>query len=1072
MHNRIKVSETGSILMTIIVLLVFMSLGAGVMLMFSSSNTQVAEHSIELRATKLAEAGIRYAAGQYRSAGDLSAKFNRLEAIHEEQVTLKDNNGSFTLKVNPSWFVSSSDYTNATNITLKVLGKFPQGFQAALPKAGIVKINDTFYIYSGGKVTLGKGLAADKFTITLNKGVTVSQNASVHLSFAPPFSQTVSENGSITIASSNSLKDVFPTRNGTFEIYKDEKDLAGTYRYTERTEGSVVLSGITPIKDGALPLTITASSRIVMGKQALIYSDGDLGSGILSSNQGVKFNIYLTEEMIIPANDPVTLDLGGSGSGGQDDFDDEKSGGGKGGGKGGGEDQTQLTNWEFTPDDKIAEKDLQTITTHEVETEFGKKWNSSNYVTFQNFSEVSQSSGYVAELVSKDDIDDDAENKNLYGIWGNASDNIFISGADGTILHYDGKDHNGVKWVKMKSNSSQTLRSMWGTPSISSTSNPDQIVTVGDSGEILEYEKGSWSRVVSSGNRTCFPSGSNYSGFDIYGVYGTDWDHITTYGDYGTSPYKWSGSEWYKYCGSPPPSSWKKKWLYYGSDSGVKWRPYDYRDWMYQMFRSNWETISGKTTHLFSVGYDRSKNQGFIFKEQPLKGSYYTRISSIKSINGIWGSSIDNIYAVGEGGKIVHSTNGTKSNSWSYITSPTKKDLNGIYGASEDYIYAAGDDGTILYYGGSAYKDKWQEVPSITSQTLNSVWGSDRTGIYAVGNNGTIIYLGYPSKQIGGLVLPLSKNKELADEWKTTNKYLSYSIQVKTVWGDDLDYGVSGICFRWHQPVSGKYAGYGVSFMRYDSSLKSSNDMIPDGIKPEYQGVNEKNDKLLLVLWEQYVSGGAEQRRWLAYKDITLDTKVVKSSNKTPRDLSSLFVRVDEKRIDSVKTNDISIYYGNASDSNQSSDKQYNNTTRNEYNPTFISSGTIKWPVFNLDNWTKCPNGPDKISCDEADSFTLVDNVSVAANPVEGDYNTKYWIVNPLADLIIANNSFSLRASRFTSPDGSSFGTQSDRSEIGLHVFGDIGDYGTQELVSFADFAVQLGIESDGVYSESSFDNL
>jgi len=1051
MHNKINISETGSILITILVMLVFLSLGAGVLLMFSSSNTQIAEHSIELRATKLAESGIRYAAGQYRSAGNLSAKFDRLEALHEEQVTLKDNNGSFRLRVNPYWFVSSANYTNATAVALKVLGKFPQGFQASLPAAGIVKINNDFYTYSGGKVTLGTGLASDKFSITLNKGVTMSQNTSVHLSFAPPSTQTVSENGAITIAASNGLKEVFPARNGMFEIYKDEKDLAGTYRYAERTPGSVVLSGITPVKDGALPLTITSSSRIVMGKQALVYSDGDLGSGIVSSNQSVGFNIYLTEEMIIPANDPVPLDLGGSGPGKQDDFNDEEK------------KHTQLTNWEFTPDDTIPEKDLKTITTHEVATEFGKKWNSSNYVTFQNFSTVSESSGYVAELVSKDDIDDASENKNLYGIWGNASDNIFVSGADGTILHYDGQDHNGVKWVKMTSNSSKTLQSLWGTPSISSTSNPDQIVAVGEGGEILEYEKGSWNRVVSPYNMTCFPSGSNYSGFDLYGVYGTGWDHITTYGDYGTSPYKWSGSEWYKYCGSAPPITNKRNWLYYGWDSGVKWRPYDDRNWMYRMFRSNWETLSGSTTHIFSVGYDRSKNQGFIFKEKPDKSSYYQRIPSIKSINGIWGSSINNIYAVGDGGKIARSTDGTKSNSWKSVVSPTNKNLNGIYGASDDYIYAAGDDGTILYYGGAAYKDKWQEVPGITSQTLNSVWGSDRTGIYAVGNNGTIVFLGYPSKPIGGLVLPLSKNTELSKEWSTTSKYLSYSIQVKTVWGDDLDYGVSGICFRWHQPVSGKYAGYGVSFMRYDSSLNNFNDMIPDGIKPEFQGVNEKNDKLLLVLWEQYISGGAEQRRWLAYKDITLDTKVVKSLNNTPRDLSSLFVRVDEKRIEGVKTNDITIYYGNASDSNQSPDNKYNNTLRNEYNPTFISSSTIKWPVFNLDDWTKCPNGPSSIPCNEADSFTLADNVSVADNPVKGDATTKYWIVNPLADLIIANNSFSLRASRFTSPDGSTFGTQSDRSEIGLHVFGDIGAYGTQALVSFADFAVQLGVKSDGV---------
>jgi len=1056
MHNKIKISETGSILITILVVLVFMSLGAGVLLMFSSSNTQVAEHNIELRATKLAEAGLRYAAGEYISAGNLAAKFNRLETLHDEQVTLKNNNGSFKLKINPYWFVSSANYNNATKITLKVPGKFPVGFQSALSTAGIVKINNDFYTYTGGSATLGSGLASDKFTITLNKGVTISQNTSVYLSFAPPSGQTVSENGSITISSSNNPRDAFPERNGIFELFRDEKDLVGTYRYKERKQGSVILSGITAINNSPLPVNITSSSRIVMEKQALISSAGDLGSGIVSSNQGTGFNIYMTDEVVIPQNDPTPLDLGGSGPGKQEDFDDEEKG------------ITQLKNWEFKPDKKISEKNQKTITTHEVATEFGKKWNSSNYVTFQNFTGVSPDQGYVATLVSKDDIDDAGENKNLYGIWGNASDNIFVTGADGTILHYDGKDHNGVKWVKIKSNSSKTLRSIWGTPSISSASNPDKIVAVGNSGEIVEYQNGAWKRVVFPYNQYCFPSGSNYSGFDLYGVYGTSWNNITTFGEYGASPYKWSNGGSIKYCTN------RKRWYSYRLPRGVRWRPYDSKSWVYRMFRSNWETQSGYNTHIFSVGYDRQYKQGFIFKEQPSKGSYYKRIPSIKSINGMWGSSINNIYVVGNSGKIARSTNGTISNSWKSIASPTKKNLNGIYGASDSYIYAAGDDGTIAYYGGAMYNYKWKLVPKITSQTLNSVWGSDRTGIYTVGNNGTIIYLGYPGNKIGGHILPLDKNAELSKEWSTTSKYLSYSIQAKTVWGNDLDYGASGIVFRWHQPVKGKFAGYGVSFMRYDSSLNSFNDMIPDTIKPEYQGVSEKNDKLLLVLWEQYVTGSSEQRKWLAYKDITLDSNVVKSSNKTPRDLSTLFVRVDEKRIDGAKVNDISIYYGNASASNQSVDKKYNNTIRNEYNPIFgpTGSNTIKWPVFDLDDWTKCPNGPSTIACDTADSFTLVDNVSVAANPVPGDSSTKYWVVNPMADMTISNNSFLIRASRFTSPDGSTFGTQSDRSEIGLHVFGDIGDWGTQRLVSFADFAVQLGVKSAGINTGSSFGNL
>jgi len=491
------------------------------------------------------------------------------------------------------------------------------------------------------------------------------------------------------------------------------------------------------------------------------------------------------------------------------------------------------------------------------------------------------------------------------------------------------------------------------------------------------------------------------------------------------------------------------------------------------MFRANWEIESGSTTHIFSIGYDNNYNQGFVFKEKPNNGSYYKRISTVSKLNGIWGSSINNIYSVGTNGKIIKSTNGTYSSSWTTITSPTTKNLNGVYGASDEYIYAVGEDGTILYYGGATYNNQWHLVPNITSETLNSVWGSDRTGLYAVGNNGTIIYLGYPSNKIGGHILPLSKNAELSSKWNNTDKYLSYSIQAKTLWGDELNYGASGINFRWHQPVLGKYAGYGISFMRYDSSLNVVNDMIPDTIKPEFQGVNEKNDKLLMVLWEQYIDANVEKRRWLAYKDITADSNVKKSLNDTPRDLSSLIIRVHEKHVEGVKVNDIDIFYGNANSSNQASDSIYNNTGRNEYNPTLkLGSDAIKWPVFNLDYWTDCDESSPVVSCDEADSFTLVDNVSVELNPVQGTTIQKYWIVNPNADMVVLKNNFTIRAHRFTSPDGASFGTQSDRSEIGLHVFGDIGNYSSQSLVSFTDFTVQLGVDADGADIDSSFGSL
>jgi hypothetical protein len=1064
MNTRKQLSETGSVIITILVMMVILSLGVGVVLMFSTSTLQQAEHNIELKARHLADAGFRYAAGEYVSAGDLSAKFARLEALHNETVSLLNNDGTFTIQVYPFWFISQSDYTNATRIALKVPGKFPDNFQSALPSSGVVKIVDDFYGYTSGIAAVGSGNNPDTFTITLDKGVTILKDTSVHLVFAPETTQTVMENGDLTIDQDNGLLNIFPRRNGLFEIFEDETQESGTYRYRERKTGSVILSDITPVEDNELPLVITPSSRIVLKKQALIETTGNLGTGNIASNRGLSLNVYLSDELKVPQDTAETLDLGGSGSSKHEDFNDEESG------------VTQLKNWEYTPDDTIPESEKKTITTHTVQPEFGAEWTSTNYVTFQNFTEYFPEQGYEATVVSKDDIDDSVETKDYYGIWGNASDNIFICGSDGTIIKYDGQLHNGVKWVKQTSNSSARLRALWGTPSISAQGAPDQIISVGDTGEIIEYQNGTWSRITYTGNWNCSSDvTNNYSVFDIYGVYGTGWDHITTYGDYGSSPYKWSQGPWRRYCGTPPAVSTSWRWKSYNYQYyGAIWRPYDYKSWRDRMFRANWEVKSGTTDHIFSVGYDQGGSpKGFVFKEKPNSNSYYKTLSTVSALNGIWGSSLNNIYSVGSNGTILRSTNGTNSNAWQEITSPTTQNLNGVYGASDSYIYAVGDDGTILYYGGEATNNEWQKVDGVTSNTLNSVWGSDRTGLYAVGNNGTIIYLGYPSNKIGGHILPLSKNSELSAKWSSTDKYLSYSIQAKTLWGDDLHYGVSGINFRWHQPVSGKYAGYGISFMRYDSSLNEINDKIPDTIKPEFQGVNEKHDKLLIVLWEQYVENNIENRRWLAYKDISADSNVVKADDGTPRDLSSLIIRVHEKKVEGVKVNDIEVFYGNASADSQSVDSVYNNTTRGRYNPTFGPlSDTINWPVSDLENWRNCGNPSPVVTCSEADKYTLVDNVSVEATPTPGNASVRYWVVNPNATQVILKNNYTIRAHRFTTPGSGSFGTQSARSEIGLHVFGDIGDYNSQSLVSFTDFAVQLGVDAEAIDTESGFGSI
>lgn len=294
----------------------------------------------------------------------------------------------------------------------------------------------------------------------------------------------------------------------------------------------------------------------------------------------------------------------------------------------------------------------------------------------------------------------------------------------------------------------------------------------------------------------------------------------------------------------------------------------------------------------------------------------------------------------------------------------------------------------------------------------------------------------------------LKPRSEIENYWKEHEKLLTYTAQVKIGWSENLDYSATGICFRWHKAAY-DYEGYGVSFIIYNSRSNFS-DGIPMGLKPPNQ---EK--KLLIVLWKR--ENGNFQ--WIAYKNIHADVKMIGSSwvsSGILEDLSSLFVRVEEKRINGQKVNDIKIFYGDASlDPSEPhiGDKLYNNTNRLAYNPTFskISKGKILWPLWDLSKWEQ-----------DKDFFTLVDNVPVSINP-QPTPSQSYWVINPDSGASLLSDGITIRVSDFISPEGDSFYPQNelDRPEIALHCFGYLSRYWFREFVSFFDFAIALGEDSE-----------
>jgi len=103
---------------------------------------------------------------------------------------------------------------------------------------------------------------------------------------------------------------------------------------------------------------------------------------------------------------------------------------------------------------------------------------------------------------------------------------------------------------------------------------------------------------------------------------------------------------------------------------------------------------------------------------------------------GVWGTGPNNVYAVGEYGKIRH----YDGSSWSWVSSGTTDVLRAVWGSGPNDVFAVGDHGTILHYDGMA----WSEMRSGTPQQLCGVWGSGPEDVFAVGSFGLIIH--YPRK--------------------------------------------------------------------------------------------------------------------------------------------------------------------------------------------------------------------------------------------------------------------------------------------------------------------------------------
>jgi hypothetical protein len=103
----------------------------------------------------------------------------------------------------------------------------------------------------------------------------------------------------------------------------------------------------------------------------------------------------------------------------------------------------------------------------------------------------------------------------------------------------------------------------------------------------------------------------------------------------------------------------------------------------------------------------------------------------------VWGTSGNDVFAVGNQGTILH----YDGISWSTMNSGTTRFLTSVWGSSSIDVYAVGSNGTILHYDGIS----WSKAATPATENLNDIWGASGTDVFVVGDYGQILH--YTSKK-------------------------------------------------------------------------------------------------------------------------------------------------------------------------------------------------------------------------------------------------------------------------------------------------------------------------------------
>ncbi|MCP4115135.1 MAG: hypothetical protein GY737_06935 [Desulfobacteraceae bacterium] len=346
---------------------------------------------------------------------------------------------------------------------------------------------------------------------------------------------------------------------------------------------------------------------------------------------------------------------------------------------------------------------------------------------------------------------DSGTQEDLLSIWGTSNYNIYATGNNGLILHWDGDT-----WTPMDTPTNEPIVDIWGRSS-------RDIYAVGGSGTQLHYDGSEWKTMGAIPH----PIGrvSGVSGNSSV-VYCSLKDHVELR-DNGADIMKLYGGNWEtrrseRFCPC----------AYEGDPNWV--RCLDAR----RNHSFNDIHVQADGTY-FVGGWDQVANRPVAYMGQDNISGYFENTFRVL---GIWGTG-SVAYFVGSNSKTTPakmSFTKYKSNDFNRINLDLKGSIWDVWGSGEDNIFLASSNGKVLHYNGEGV------LGSITGTnvTLFGVWGTDDENVYAVGCDGTILYYNgnRPPETTITLVAPENASTQAGDtvnfEWEPVSWAASYTLAV------------------------------------------------------------------------------------------------------------------------------------------------------------------------------------------------------------------------------------------------------------------------------------------------------